>query len=148
MRKIMHSLTRNFNSRWPAPFMINDLHPWFLGGWTDSESVCPPPQVAEEWEEKRRMKRRRLAICCNMSLHSTPSCAFCFVANRRGRESHLFVFLCICTFLYLCAHTHAVSLTVNESPSKWLFTSAFMNAYMRTSTCQPVSLCSLLLSVL
>ncbi len=43
--------TTNFNLRWPAPFIINDLHPWFRGGRTVSERVCPPPQVAEEREE-------------------------------------------------------------------------------------------------
>lgn len=72
------------------PFMINDLHPGFRGGRTVTESACPPPQVAEEREEQRsKMRRRQGAICCNMSPHSGPPSAVCFVAGGQARREDL-----------------------------------------------------------
>ncbi len=103
--------TTNFNLRWPAPVMINDLHPWFQGGRTVSESVRPPPQVAEEREEERRkMRRRRWAICCSMSLYSSLRFLLCGRQAVWGCGLDLLSFQYVYVITSLCLHGEYVSM--------------------------------------
>lgn len=103
MRKIMHSLTRNFNSRWPAPFMINDLHPWFLGGRTDSESVSSSTggrgMGGEEEDEEEEISHLLQHVT---ALHSFLCFLLCGKQAWERISSvclsmHLHIFIFVCT---------------------------------------------------
>lgn len=78
----------NFNLRWPAPFMIHDLHPQFWGGRTVLESVRPPPQVAEEWEEDEEEAGSHLLQHVT-TLQSSFHCL-------TGRQGEIIWYVCLC----------------------------------------------------
>lgn len=115
--------------RWPR-FMMRDLHPWFRGGRMVLDSLCPPPQVAEEWEEDEEEAGKPSAATC----HHTPVLPppsdgqdrrwFHTFASVSGMNVHCFLSslsiwweVCVkCVFIIACAPY------VPASPSMCQFT--------------------------